>query len=1071
MAKKLTPQQAEDVRDQLGLDDNPVEQEFRTAAPRAATPTGAQIAASAQPTEPSHSLWDEAKAAFRVDNTATRMLSKEAEEYPIDLNYDGGQFVKDNMERIEALKGADMEELSQDLGSAYSALHAESRLRQMERDWKDEQMLLEGGASALGLRIGAALLDPVDMALALSTGGIAGGLVKAGKTGKMITSALSAGVAAGGTEAMLSSDNVMRDEFDVGMAALAGVSLGGLVGRLTAKEDKALKGALEDLANDNVDGAARHLGIPDDSAGAARRKLESVKDNDPLIKNTDEVLDEMEAPEFRFKFLNKLMGNLQGSLFYQNSSTVRKVASTMFEGGFLKDKNKARKLTAEGRANQLQDVFERGVYGETLSDFKGWAKRLNKGSARRIFTTSVGEEFYSQVGKAMRGITDGIEPEALAAAGKIRKHMDNVYELARRAGVKGFEKGQLEDYFPRMINRAKFQEARVKYKDDVLEEFFFDAIIKDDIGDKLARKIARGYVRIMREKTAGIENDLLHGIRMDDVDRLRDIFKDWPEVEDLIAEIETMKAKENAQRGGVSFGKRRIQFNENHSDLMKDGSTLRFTDLYENDARMVLSRYGRAMHGHIAMAETLGVKSRADFEELTKRMASEVELEGGNAAKVEQAFRDGYDLMLGQPIERWNPSGDAAQMSRTLSAWNYATRGGQFGVNALAEAGNIIGQAGWRAFTRVFPDTLAVMKRAADGELEHPVARFAELTFAPGVQTLTKPAVRNLDELNESFGGSSVLQRFAAKLDPYMKSAGRFTSMASGLAPITDATQRLSAVAYIDKLARFAKRAPGKKQVERLRAAGLDADMEQRIYAMFREAGVYRKGRLVDIDIDKWTDSEALDAFSQSASREVRNAIQMADISTSTILLNHPAGRLIFQFMRFPMDAVNKQLLRGIHHADGETAMAWSASFGIGALAYMGQTSIEFANDPEERAKRLDPKNIARVAYMRTGFSSMTPGVIDTGLHVLGIDPQFSLGRSSGLSTVIPIGGNPSMTFGKNLWTAGTAIPRSLLNDDIQYSQADARATAQLFPGYKLLGMHNAVHGFEQLFPESRKQE
>ena len=478
------------------------------------------------------------------------------------------------------------------------------------------------------------------------------------------------------------------------------------------------------------------------------------------------------------------------------------------------------------------------------------------------------------------------------------------------------------------------------------------------------------------------------------------------------------------------------------------------------------------MHGHIAMAEKLGVRSRGDFEDFTRQMASEVESMGGDAAKVEQAFRDGYNLLLGQPIERWNPSGDAAMMSRTISGYNYMTRGGQFGVNALAEAGNIIGQAGWwPAITRIFPDLLKVMKRGVDGELDHKLARFAELTFAPGVHTLTKHAVRNLDELAEDFAGTSVISKFTAKMDPFIKSGGRFTSVASGLGPVTDATQRLSAVAFIDKLARFSKRAPGSSQVQRLRAVGINAEMQERIFKMFREAGVYRKGRIVDIDVDKWTDAEALSVFSQAASREVRNAIQMPDISTSTLVFNHPVGRLIFQFMRFPMDAVNKQFLRGIHHADAETVSAWSSAFGIAALAYMGQTSIEYANDPEERAKRLAPENIARVGFMRTGFSSMLPTPIDMGRHVLGLDPWFAMGRSSGLSTAIPLDTNPTTTAIKNINRGVINAVRSGIQSDIQYSQGDMRSLAQLAPGYRLLGIRNIANALEQQFPESRKQE
>jgi len=368
-------------------------------------------------------------------------------------------------------------------------------------------------------------------------------------------------------------------------------------------------------------------------------------------------------------------------------------------------------------------------------------------------------------------------------------------------------------------------------------------------------------------------------------------------------------------------------------------------------------------------------------------------------------------------------------------------------------------------------------QRAVDGTLEHPLARFAELSFAPGISVLTKPAIRNLDELAEAFKGTSVISKLTAALDPYIKSMGRATSLASGLGPVTDVTQRAAAVAWIDKLARFAnggKISDG--QLSRLRGNGINAKMQERIFAMFKSvdeggAGIYRNKRLIDVDVEKWVDDEAYDVFSQAASREVRNAIQLGDVSTSTTLFTHPAGRLIFQFMRFPMDAVNKQLLRGIHHADAETVTSWTASYGIAAMAYIAQTSIDYANDPERRAERLTNANIAKVAFMRTGMSSMLPAPTDMMRNVLGLEPWFAMGRSSGLSTAIPLEANPTGMFVKNVGTGIGGIVRAGLHDDIQYSKADARALAQTFPGYRLAGVRNIVHALENQFPESRTQE
>lgn len=1083
MAKKMTPAQATAARDQLGIDPTPAAFVARTPRSTEDLTSGPELAArkTAADLDEGVGLWEETKAAFRVDNSFGRILG-ETPEFLIDLDYSSKDFINENKGRINALIGADRAEIADELGSSSSAEEAEHRLKSMENDFRDEQILFDGGVSGLLLRMGAAITDPIDMTAAILTGGVVGGMVKAGKMGKILTGALSAGVASGTAEAILAQDNVFRDETDVAFATLAGITLGGALHSLSKAENFDLNRAVEDLANDNIDAAASRLGIDPDSAGAARRVHQSDAANQPL-KSNEQILEEMEAPEFKYRAWNWLLNNLQSKLFYSTSASVRKVASTMFEGGFLKNRSKVRGLTVEGRATQLQDVYERGIYAETLNHFKQWAKANNKGDIRRLFTTSVGEQFYSEVGMAMRGITKGLSKEAQAAAASIRKQMDGVHKLAQKAGVKGFDAESLKDYFPRMLNSAKFTEIHTRIGGDAMRKFYTESILRgnDEITESLATKLARAYVRTMRTKAAGIETDLLHGVRLDDIDRLREVFEGYDGLDEILAEIESLKLAENAKRGTVSFGKQRITFDESYSDFVKgfDGKTfeLNFTDMLENDARLVLSRYGKAMHGHIAMAEKLGVRSRGDFETFKKQMISDIEEAGGNVKREIEALEDGYNLILGQPIQRWNPSGDAAKMSRTMSGWQYSTRGGQFGVNALAEAGNIIGQGGLRSIFRMFPDFKRVMSRGVDGQLDHKLARFAEMGFAPGISVLTKPAVRSLDELAEDFAGTSWISKLTAKLDPFVKSAGRATSIASGLGPITDATQRVSAVTWIDKLSRFAT---GKKmsagQISRMRANGINAKMQERIFAMLRSqadggAGVYRKGRLIDVDIDKWVDEEAYDVFVQAASREVRNAIQLGDVATSTTLFNHPMGRLVFQFMRFPMDAVNKQFLRGVYHADAETAMAWTASYGIGALAYIAQTNIDYANNDEEREKRLSTKNIARVAFMRTGMSSMLPAALDTGVTALGMDPIFALGRSSGLSTAFPLESNPSMSALKNFNQGILGIGRSALWSDTQYSQADVRAAAQLVPGYRLLGIKNVVKALENQFPESRNQE
>lgn len=91
-------------------------------------------------------------------------------------------------------------------------------------------------------------------------------------------------------------------------------------------------------------------------------------------------------------------------------------------------------------------------------------------------------------------------------------------------------------------------------------------------------------------------------------------------------------------------------------------------------------------------------------------------------------------------------------------------------------------------------------------------------------------------------------------------------------------------------------------------------------------------------------------------------------------------------------------------------------------------------------------------------------------MYPLGVDPMFALGRSSGLGTQ-SISANPLASTVEKGVKGVFAIPRALLNDDIQFNQQDFRNLASVVPGYRLLGAKNGVHAIEQMFPEDRKQK
>jgi hypothetical protein len=1159
----MTSEERMALRAEMGLDTSAVQLKVEQPKARVIT-TGEQLAESQKAQEEGPGYLASLPNAFKVDNTATSITNAggfgsiyERHQFPLDTEFNPKEYAKENKERLMAMKGIDMEEALDNLGSSHSREEADAHLAVMEEVFGIEQELAEAGGAGLAARLTAAVLDPTDIAIASITG-TAGAAVKMGRMGKILTAGLSAGAAAGGTEAVLASDNPFRDQYDVGFATLAGFTMGSGLGALLSKSDfDKLRKLSNDEANKLLDDAA-------DSVGAQRVAHEAEGPDTRIDADSETNLEELVAklddPDFDganvvARGLQKLSFSIGNRLRNSKIDEVRKLAGAMFEGGLVKG---VRGFTAELRANQLNRVFMAGITRESSAAFKAWSKRNGFSGMRRASTTEPAERFYSEVGRALKG-ADDVSSEAVQAAKAIRKHINEIHSRAQKAGVKGFEREALEDYFPRMLNHSKFEATRMKFGDQALGKWYREAIISkmgSDITEEVAQRIADAYVHVMRKKGLGLEEDLLHGIRIDDIAHLRKVFKDYDDLNELINAVESMKVKETAERGTVSHGKRRIQMDEQYDGFIvaKDGTRqqLKFHEMYENNALKVLGRYGRTMSGHIGMAEQLGIKSRDEFDELMLGVASKAEgrLTPKEMETLNRDMKDGYDLMLGLNRVDANPHGDLSMFARTLQGINHILYGTQFGIAALAEMGNVIAKAGVVSFMRSIPEWRALVRRAADGTLDHDLARTLEMLYAPGTFTLSGLPIRNMDELGETLTGGSVVGDAATALDAPLKSGMRITNLVSGLTGVTDFTQRLASVEMMRLLSRAAN---GKKlrkgQQARLDGLGLDAEMRERIFNLLRKsegddgltrtvddglegqinmhkdlvakmreevqlrkdegrafktaekqlgveerrlakmekkladrpapeirggAGKYKGKRLVDIDLDRANaiDKEAVEALSLGMNREVRQAIQETDATGLPRIFHSPAGKLMFQFMSFPWQAIEKQSARMAHYADLEAGKTIAATMFITSTAYIAQTSIEFANNPEERAKRLTPENIAKVAFMRSGFASMLPAMYDTAAPLVGLDREFTMGRQSGLNTglLTPWESNASAATLKNLYKTVGNVTGAVLSPEEQITDSDIKGMGKMVPFQRLLGFKNVIEWVSQQFPENREE-
>lgn len=1024
-------------------------------------------------------------ASLANDNTLSRMdVAMAGRMYEYDETFDSIDYGKTDgiKQRLDALTMADPEDLGGYLGSARNAGHYELLLSRAEKEQEREQTIASAGARGMAVRLAANLVDPVDIAVTAAAAplGAAAKINKAGRLARSLKGGATAAAANASVEGVVASQSPFRDESDVGLAAIIGFGLGGGLSSLSRAQNAEMAELAEAAAK-------RHI----DSVGARRRELsgDQIEAPDEISltqrERADRVASGDNAEEFKWATAQKIQANYIGRLLHSTNDRVREFGSSLLEGGVQRDLNKVRRHTAEGRSDHIDRVFENEFIKKSRGPFRAWSKENGYNRFRHSFTSDPGDKFFTEVTEAMRGNTN-VSRHAQEAAKAIKPLADDYYKLAHASGMRGFEDPNVPKDFtvPRTYNKGKFIDAVGKWGEDGVATWFKEAIVKgaDDIPEDVAEAMARGMTRSILNAASGVDNALAHGIPMDDLKELRKLL-DEEEFNVVKSFVESSKeSKKAGKTSPVRHGKRRVRLDELYEEgIMNprtgEKGTLRLSDLSETDARKIWFRYSRAMSGHIGLAEEANIKGTEDFDAIKNQILEEAR-DSADPVRIRDAQRevdaldDIYKGLTGQDIME-DPFSTGAQWARLASSTSFIRFGGGFGWAQLPEIGNVMGFATLRTFARYMPEYTKMFKRRADGELSHDLARVSDQLFAPGTDIIRNPVLTNFDEFSNGFG-EGFMGNLMKKIDPAMQGAARATAIFSGMGPIITGYQRVAAMQWNVRMSDWAtgkvdledgSKAWTRKDVQRLRQAGIDEAMQERIFKSLRKAAVYEDGKLVNIDLNKWKDTEALHKYRLSGLRETRRMIQENDFGNTGRWVHHPLGRVMSIFMKFALNSVNKQLLQGVSMHDIQTWASWTASIFFGGLAYMGQTSLNFANDPEKLEERLDPKMIVAAAVQRAGFTAMLIPIVDSALTpALGMDPLFSHGRSSGQGTrFLDLNTNPAIS---GIINAGkvASLPIRLLRDDYSYSQADNEALFQLLPFKRFTGVQVAQKAIEDAF-------
>ena len=616
------------------------------------------------------------------------------------------------------------------------------------------------------------------------------------------------------------------------------------------------------------------------------------------------------------------------------------------------------------------------------------------------------EEFSQNVTRVRRGDTQvlldnpDIAEELTQASSNLEKLFKTFMDLAKKAGVKGADDViDTGNYVTRVWDTDAIRTAHGKHGDGIYEALsgafnsdklralspiekvtkaktFVDTILKLEFSTAFKDlHLHAGDEKSLREALMTPERGVPE-LAPHEIDALIDV---------LFEAKDAAKAAEGSDAGRTGTLKHRMNFNENYTHVMDDGSTLRFSDLLENDSRVIVDKYVNSMAGHIAAAEHMGIYSPADFAKQI-REAEELHLKEGalksdsskfNTAKT--LVEDAYATLIGRPKSIQSFS----KTDRALSAMRAVTRStmlGQLGLPALFEAKNAIANTSLRAFALHSPEFTGILNSLRAGhtptnQLVQDIQQFI------GLGLETKAGYARQNSITEF-----TYDKKLSKFENVANEASHFTNKISGNGAITDATEVLTSMMEVQKHADWASGKVPITEAQRLRMVGQGVsydDLDDVLAALHKHTEYHDSGAVKSIDYEKWKESSpnTHDAYQTMLTREVSDVIQRAFEGEKWAWAGTPLGKIFTELKTFMLVGHAKQFLKNVHYQDATTHKMWTIGIIGAALEYSLAQSINYAHDPKKLQERLSMQNIALGATARMGVLGLVPTGLETGYY------------------------------------------------------------------------------------------
>ena len=982
---------------------------------------------------------------------------------------------------------------------ARSEEHFYSIQKQVEERLEIENEISKLGWKGFGARAIAAVADPNAWLLSAATIPFGGfGAYSTIPTKMMrLKRAMKFGAIVGAENAVIETGllaiDPMKNPNDIKYALLAGFGLGtpaGWIGRVNATKNKVPDDIVK--AYQKTDVAAekmkKNLEFEETQQFAAENNFDLNPDyiKNQRMKLTEEansmnpkvIDDPRNAPgegtywEEKFKKTH-LRFDLAGQLNKSPDPLIRRFRET-FVSDPVVGNPKGDTAVEWKQQTSFKIMYPYMNYREVaLKSFK----KKNKDLAFKSNTLEI-EEKFEEIMSDLKEFPERYEfsKEITPEMKQLVKYADDVFnntlDIVAQTGREGWEdvaRFRRSNYIPHVHSSTKLNQALDTYGREQVEDVYKNALkdIKGDLGEKTFNTLIKKMIdKIASPNFFGKESDLAKILQGTNEPAIREFLEDL----DLTADqIEAIIAKIQKGSGNTldRNANRRLPFDLNARIDLKNYKTnkiesVSLKDFTDRNLNRLLRMYNSQVLGSAAMARFGNFKNNKEY----KNFIMKLETRAKDFPKYNKFYRDKENIetivasLTGRqsPLEgAGDPNGFGRRMARLVQDYNFLRLFGQVGFAQGAELYTGISEIGFKTFLKANPSFKDILNKLKAGKIKFDDPLLEELRSQGLPVGLDKfmhtPTGRFDNDLELPLGQSG------GKLDNIELLSGkakRFVADISFLNPMTMYTQiimgRGMALKISDIVNDYVKKFNTTKIYDKLekgdqvrfKMLGWNELEFNRIADQIKKHSVYKDGKYQAIGLEQWS-PEARANYNVGMQRFIDNVVQRNDVGSMNRWFTTDYTRVLTQFRTFTLGSYTKQLMKRLYvlaetrGKDYHTYATFMASM-IGAAQFYAVQSYINSFGRSDRKKyleeRLSVENLAKVGFLRSSWSSLLPGAIDTAMMPFMEKTPFSYGRNTELASNF-INGIPSVNLINTIMDTTRTATKLAFDSDYQASKSD----------------------------------